>query len=96
MIGTGQKLQYYFEEKLEIHLSCGSDRFYNGVIFEINLEKEFILFNDNKLGVVPVLFEEITKIEPFREKEWDVRSVVELWFGVMNGNNGSAMIVVER
>lgn len=69
MIGTGQKLQYYFEEKLEIHLSCGSDRFYNGVIFEINLEKEFILFNDNKLGVVPVLFEEITKIEPFREKE---------------------------
>ena len=66
MIG---KLDFYFKELKRIHISCSGNIFYNGVIYLINNKKDFILFVDDKLGVVPIMFEEINRIEPFMEKK---------------------------
>lgn len=69
MIGNEieRKLEIY-SNKL-IHISCKSGRFYNGKILEVNKEKSFIILIDNKLGEVPILFEEILNIEPYMEEK---------------------------
>lgn len=66
MIGE-KKISLFFELKKKVHISCDG-RFYNGFIIEVNLDKEFLLLRDDKLGEVPILFEEILNIEPCREK----------------------------
>jgi hypothetical protein len=63
---TGQeKIKYFFEKKTLVHVSCNG-RFYNGTILEVNEEKNLIVLMDNKIGGVPILFEEILNIEPMR------------------------------
>jgi len=62
------KIKLFFELKTRIHISCDG-RFYNGTIIEVNTEKEFLLLKDDKLGEIPIMFEEILNIEPCRSKE---------------------------
>ena len=66
---TEQKLYFYFEKKREIHISCFANRFYNGIILEINQDKGYLILVDKKLGEVPVMFDEILNVEPFLEEE---------------------------
>lgn len=61
------KFEFYLTQKKVVHINCVSGRFYNGTILSIEKEKKFIIFIDRKLGEVPIMFEEIISIEPFRE-----------------------------
>lgn len=67
MKGNEKILEYYCKDKKSIHIACNDRRFYNGVILEIDLEKKLLVFIDDKLGEIPILFEEIKFVEPFRE-----------------------------
>jgi len=61
-----QKIKYYFENKLPVHISLKSTRFLNGKILEF--AGDMIIIEDKLLGAVPVYFEEIRYVEPFKEK----------------------------
>jgi hypothetical protein len=61
------KIEFFFEQKLKVHIDCYSGRFYNGEIIEINSEKYFIILKDRVLGETPIMFEEIQNIEKMRE-----------------------------
>ena len=61
------KLEYYFSKQIKIHIICSNGVFYNGVIFDLTSNKDLLILTDDKLGEVPILFEEIERIEPFRE-----------------------------
>jgi len=61
------KLEFYFQQKTLLHISCSSGKFYNGKILDITSEKKLLVFKDKKLGAVPILFEEITKFEPYEK-----------------------------
>lgn len=60
------KLEYYKDKNEVIHISIGNGIFYNGRIIILDDKKDFVVILDNKLGEVPVLFEEILKVEPYR------------------------------
>lgn len=62
-----QKIKYYFENKLPVHISLRSTRFLNGKILEF--AGDMIIIEDNLLGATPVYFDEIKYVEPFRKKE---------------------------
>ena len=61
-----EKISVFFEMNKKVHISCNG-RFYNGTIISINKEKKFLILLDNKLGEVPIMFEEILNIEPYTE-----------------------------
>lgn len=61
-------LEYYFKQQTKIHLKFINQRFYNGIILDLTSDKDLMVFNDDKLGTVPVLFEEIERVEPCMEK----------------------------
>ena len=63
------KLEFYFEKQIIIHIRCLNGRFYNGIIMDLTPSKQLLVFKDNKLGAVPILFEEIFKIEPYENKK---------------------------
>jgi len=63
-----KKLEFFKDADKAVHISCG-ERFYNGKIFYINLEKELMVLMDKKLGEVPILFEEIIFVENYKEDE---------------------------
>jgi len=62
-------LEYYFKLKTKIHLKCITGRFYNGYIFDLTSEKDLMVFKDDKLGTIPVLFEELERVEPCKVRE---------------------------
>jgi hypothetical protein len=66
-----RKIKYYFENQLPVHISLKSTRFLNGKILEF--AGDMIIVNDHQLGAVPVYFQEIKYVEPFREKEEEKR-----------------------
>lgn len=61
-------LNIYFKEDKHVHISC-DDRFYNGFILTIDSENNIIFFKDDVLGELPILFDKIDVVEPFKEKE---------------------------
>lgn len=63
-----RKLEFFFKGQTKLHIACNGV-FYNGYIFDLTSEKDLLVFTDDKLGNVPILFEEIERVEPFREKE---------------------------
>lgn len=58
-----EKIKLLKDMNKEVHVSC-DQKFYNGFIVEINKEKDFIILRDRKVGDLPIMFEEILKIEP--------------------------------
>lgn len=62
-----KKLEYYLSRCIRIHLTCSNNIFYNGVVIDLKIEEDFFVFLDDRLGEIPVLFDEIERIEPFRE-----------------------------
>ena len=69
MIGNeiARKLEFYKDNNKLVHIRINSDRFYNGKILLIDLKKNILVLIDAKIGEVPILFEEINRVEPFRE-----------------------------
>ena len=68
---TGRKeqlLEIYFLDKRFINISCANGRFYNGTIIELNTEKQLLVIEDKVIGPVPILFEEVDVIEPYRKE----------------------------
>jgi len=61
------KLEFFRDNKTKLHIVLFNDFFYNGYIFDITLDKDLMVFTDDKLGNMPVLFEEIKRVEPFTE-----------------------------
>jgi hypothetical protein len=61
-----QKCEFFQEKKINVHLKK-ENNFYNGLIIEVN--KDFIILIDRKVGEVPIFFSEIITIEPYKEKE---------------------------
>lgn len=62
-----QKCEFFLEKKTTIHIQKTNGQFYNGLILEIN--NDFIILLDKKVGEVPIYFSEITKLEPYKERE---------------------------
>jgi hypothetical protein len=52
-----------------IHIETNSEKFYNGFIIEFNSIKKYLLLKENVLGEMPILFEDIKLIEPYKTKE---------------------------
>jgi len=61
------KLEFFYNNKTKVHIVLFNDYFYNGYIFDLTSNKDLIVFTDDKLGNMPVLFEEIKRVEPFTE-----------------------------
>lgn len=64
---NNERIKIFYEMKIKVHISCTDNKFYNGFILEINNSKKFLILNDNKLGSLPVMFEDIISIEPYVE-----------------------------
>ena len=64
-----RRLEFYFDNKKKVHISCSFGRFYNGNIKEIQAKKKIIILIDDKLGGLPIPFNDIEQIEPFKEVE---------------------------
>lgn len=62
-------LEYYFKLNFKLHLRCFNERFYNGYILDLTSKKDLMVFKDDKLGTIPILFEEIKRVEPCKERE---------------------------
>ena len=63
-----KKLEFYEKNNLIVHVDCFNNRFYNGKIIELNVKKGLFVLEDKKLGPIPILFEEIRKVEPYDSK----------------------------
>ena len=61
------RIKLFFDRKDLVHISCDG-RFYNGKIIEVYEDRKFLILIDNKLGEVPILFEEILNIEPYMKE----------------------------
>ena len=59
-----KKAQFYFENKITIHIDTKDKQFYNGLIIEIS--ETSLIINDRVLGEVYVSFYEIESLEKFR------------------------------
>jgi hypothetical protein len=68
IIILGKKLRFYRDENTLIHIRCNNGRFYNGYILDLNLDKSLLVLKEVKIGEVPILFEEILVLEPFKNE----------------------------
>lgn len=66
MTDQKEKIDFYFNKKLAVHIDCYSGRYYNGDIIEISSDKKFVLINDRVLGEIPIMMEEIQNIEKMK------------------------------
>lgn len=53
-------------EERRVHISLRNFKFYNGLIVDVNTD--FLIIIDEKLGQLPIYFNEIYDIEPREEK----------------------------
>lgn len=62
-----RKINFYLVNKVNIHISCIGNKFFNGTISKFDSEEQLVVFKDCKLGDIPIPIQEINKVEPFRE-----------------------------
>lgn len=60
-----EKTKFYFDNFIKVHIETNSNRWYNGIIKSI--EKEYILVDDRKEGIIEIFFSEIKMVERFRK-----------------------------
>ena len=71
---TGQivfrKLLYFFENQIKVHFKDLDNIFYNGLILDLNEEKQTLVLAERVRGEMPVLLEFINpdSISKFEEK----------------------------
>lgn len=61
-----KQVQLFVERKIAVHIELNNDRFYNGIIGEIN--SDFFMLDDFKLGEMPIFYLQIKSIETFTTK----------------------------
>lgn len=60
------KLEYFFKNRIKIHVACFG-YFYNGFIYDLDSQHNLMVFLDDELGTIPILFSEIKRVEPKKE-----------------------------
>jgi len=67
---TYRKLIYFFENEIKVHFKDFDEIFYNGLIIDLNEEKNTMVFNERVKGTIPILLEFINpdSIVKFEEK----------------------------
>lgn len=60
-----QKVQYFFDKKLAVHIALKNSRFFNGKILEFS--KDLLMIDDKFLGATPIYLPEIKFVEPFKD-----------------------------
>lgn len=63
-----EKLKFFKDKNISIHVGLKNKRFYNGTIKEVSPDDFFIL-NDEILGELPLFFIEIDYVEPREAKK---------------------------
>lgn len=65
-----RKLLYYFENKIKVHFKDLDRIFYNGLILDLNEEKQIMILAERVRGEMPILLEFIdsNSITKFEEK----------------------------
>jgi len=61
-----KRAKFFMDKKLVVHISLKNFKFYNGLIVDIN--NDFLIIIDEKLGESPVFFNEIYDLEAREEK----------------------------
>lgn len=64
-----QKLKYFYDNKIEVHITKKDREWLNGKI--ISFSKNHIVFEENKKGTMPVMLLEVFKVESFDTKYKD-------------------------
>ena len=64
---TKLRIRYYFSNPKKLHITTKKGTFYNGTILQLENEDYFI-FNDFKLGEVPIFYVEIKRVEAYTPK----------------------------
>jgi hypothetical protein len=62
-----QKIQYFFDNKIPIHLKLKKDTWKNGTIIE--LSSDFLMLEENLEGIQPIFFLEIEDVTAFKRSE---------------------------
>jgi len=64
-----RKFLYFYENKIEVHFKDLNEIFYNGLILDLNKDKDFLILSERKRGTIPILLEFINdnSIEKFKE-----------------------------
>jgi hypothetical protein len=65
-----KKLEFYREEKIKVHIDTITKRFYNGEI--INIKEDSFTFNDRRMGILLILFDEVAVIEPSKKIDGEI------------------------
>lgn len=56
-----KKVEFYFSNKLEVHITKKNNWFHNGFIKE--LKDDSLILDDDKEGLMPIFFEEVFEIQ---------------------------------
>lgn len=69
---TGQRnyrnLLYYLENKKAIHIKLVSGDWRNGIIVDLNEAKLTLVLKEFVMGTIPILLEDITNIQEYKER----------------------------
>lgn len=66
-----RKLILFYIQKIKVHFTTNNGNFYNGTILDISESKLTLVLEEDEMGVVPFLLEEINpnSIKGFKPKE---------------------------
>jgi len=85
-----QKVQFFFDRNLPIHIILNSRRFYNGKIIE-KPSADFFLLEEFVLGEQPIFFIQIKEVEQFDSSQ-SMKTVVDK----KDGNTDTREIKAKR
>ncbi len=61
-----QKVKYFFDDKIKVHIKKKNGYIHNGLILEI--QGDLIILDDKKNGAMPIYFLEIFEIEKMEKR----------------------------
>ena len=64
-----EKINIFFKDSKQIHISLKAGFFRNGFVKEVNAL--FLIFKDRQLGDIPIFYSEINDVEPYLEERKD-------------------------
>ena len=62
-----KKTEYFFENKILVHIRKHNGYFHNGLILE--LEGDLFILDDEKIGTMPIYYMEVLEIEKREDKK---------------------------
>jgi len=58
------KLEFYYKQKISVHIDTNENKYYNGLIIEFS--DKLIILLDRIIGEVPITISEIRNLEKFK------------------------------